>query len=162
MCSCLSLTSLFVGVFFSFTCFNITLVLTSLSASRSMSAISHLFLLTGFSSLQSTALCFLGKLAVLSRWWTRWILCCWLSGFCCLPLKGVGFGPEKQLSGLWRIRSLAACFWDMPGQGWSSLQPEAGIFRGDPSEVAPNAQVTNEDSSFLSSVLKHLPALCKC
>lgn len=38
----------------------------------------------------------------------------------------------------------------------------AGIFKGDPSEAPPSAQETSEDSPFLSSVFRHLAALCKC
>lgn len=75
--------------------------------------------------------------------WTWWVLHGWVSGFCCLPLKRVGFCSEKQLSSLWIIWSLAACFWDLLGKLWSVLHSgdhSAWTLRHDTSGFPPKAQ----------------------
>lgn len=101
-------------------------------------------------------------LVIFSGWRTQWILC-WLSGFCCLPLKEVRFLSRKAVKPL--VDYLITCSLFPRAAGAGLEQPSharAGIFRGDPSEVPLNAQVTSEDSPFLSSVFRHLPAPCKC
>lgn len=119
MSSSLSSTPLRLESLFSFKCFNMTVIPTSLSASSRVSAVSHVFLLTGVSALRSASLRSMVCLVIFSGWQTRWILC-WLSGFCCLPLKEVRFCPGRHLGSLCIIWSLAACFWDLLGLGWSS------------------------------------------
>ena len=80
-----------------------------------------------------------------SGWWTWWILCYWVCGLCCLPLKRFGYCSEEQLSSLWIIWSLVACFWDLLAKLLSDLHfwdSSAWIFRlnYDTSEVPPSAQ----------------------
>lgn len=108
------------------------------------SLLSHIFF-CGQVFLSYSLLLFLllGKSGDFSGWRTWWILCFWVSGFCCLPLKRVGCCSENLLNSLWIIWLLTACFWDLLGQLWSSLYSgdnSAWIFRCGSSGVPPNVQ----------------------